>query len=137
MKQKEIEVYLRVAHTFASLSYCKRLQVGAVLVKDRQIISHGYNGTPPGWENVCEDENGKTHPYVIHAEINAIIKVARSNVTTEGSSLFITHAPCINCANIIAAAGIKEVYYEQDYRCSGGIELLKRHKIHIVKVNLD
>lgn len=129
--------YMRMALIWAENSYCKRRQVGAILVKDKMIISDGYNGTPSGFENVCEDENNVTKPYVLHAEANAITKVARSNNSSEGATLYVTSSPCIECAKLIIQAGIKRVVYADSYRLSDGIELLERANIDIVSVDLN
>ena len=118
--------YLEMAAIWAKNSYCKRRQVGALLVKDKMIISDGFNGTPAGFENQCEDENDVTKPYVLHAEANAITKVAKSGNSSEGATLYITTAPCIECAKLIIQSGIKRVVYAEEYRKSEGIELLKR-----------
>lgn len=126
--------YLEMAQIWAQNSYCKRRQVGALLVKDKMIISDGYNGTPSGFENVCEDENNKTKPYVLHAEANAITKVAKSNNSSDGSTLYVTSAPCMECAKLIIQAGIKRVVYSDDYRAFEGVELLERAGIEIVKI---
>ena len=126
--------YMRMAFIRSENSYCKRRQVGAILVKDKMIISDGYNGTPSGFENVCEDENNVTKPYVLHAEANAITKVARSNNSSEGATLYVTSSPCIECAKLIIQAGIKKVVYADSYRLSDGIELLKRANIELVSV---
>ncbi|NMB49805.1 MAG: dCMP deaminase family protein [Bacteroidales bacterium] len=129
--------YIRMAFIWAENSYCKRRQVGAILVKDKMIISDGYNGTPAGFENVCEDENNITKPYVLHAEANAITKVARSNNSSEGATLYVTSAPCIECAKLIIQAGIKRVVYADSYRVSDGIDLLKRANIEVVAIDID
>jgi dCMP deaminase len=126
-----------MAFIWAENSYCKRRQVGAILVKDKMIISDGYNGTPAGFENVCEDENNITKPYVLHAEANAITKVARSNNSSEGATLYVTSAPCIECAKLIIQAGIKRVVYADSYRLSDGIDLLKRANIEVVAIDID
>ena len=133
MKQKFIEAYMDVAERFAQLSSAKRLNVGAIVVKDDRIISIGYNGMPSGWDNVCEHE-GKTKPEVLHAESNAIAKLARSSESGEGAAIFITHAPCIDCAKLIYQSGIATVYYKNDYRSTQGIEFLKKSNIWVVKV---
>ena len=122
-----------MAGVWAKNSYCKRRQVGALLVKDRMIISDGYNGTPSGFENICEDENGITKPYVLHAEANAITKVAKSNNSSEGATLYVTDAPCMECAKLIIQAGIRRVVYNKDYRNTEGLELLERAGIEICK----
>lgn len=129
--------YMRMAFIWAENSYCKRRQVGALLVKDKMIISDGYNGTPSGFENICEDENNVTKPYVLHAEANAITKVARSNNSSEGATLYVTSSPCIECAKLIIQSGIKRVVYADSYRLSDGIELLKRADIELVSVDLQ
>ena len=125
--------YLEMASVWAKNSYCTRRQVGAILVKDRMIISDGYNGTPSGFENVCEDENGVTKPYVLHAEANAITKVAKSNNSSEGSTLYITDSPCMECAKLIIQSGIARVVYARDYRITDGIDLLRRAGVEVVK----
>jgi dCMP deaminase len=128
--------YLAMAAIWAQNSYCKRRQVGALLVKDKMIISDGYNGTPSGFENECEDENNITKPYVLHAEANAITKVARSNNSSEGATLYVTSSPCIECAKLIIQAGIVRVVYSDDYRVDDGIRLLKRAGIEVVRAEL-
>ncbi len=129
--------YMRMAFIWAENSYCRRRKVGALLVKEKMIISDGYNGTPSGFENVCEDESGVTKPYVLHAEANAITKVSRSNNSSEGATLYVTSSPCIECAKLIIQAGIKRVVYADSYRLSDGIELLQRAGIELVAVELD
>jgi dCMP deaminase len=126
------ERYLRMARIWAENSYCKRRQVGALVVKDKMIISDGYNGTPSGFENVCEDANGITKPYVLHAEANAITKLARSGNNSDGSTLYVTASPCIECAKLIIQAGIRRVVYGEKYRLTDGIDLLKRAGIEVV-----
>ena len=126
--------YLEMAQIWSQNSYCRRRQVGALIVKDKMIISDGYNGTPSGFENICEDENNKTKPYVLHAEANAITKVAKSNNSSEGSTLYVTSAPCMECSKLIIQAGIKRVVYSDDYRAFEGVELLERAGIEIVKI---
>lgn len=126
--------YLEMAHVWAKNSYCIRRQVGALIVKNKMIISDGYNGTPSGFENICEDESGKTRPYVLHAEANAITKVAKSNNSSEGATLYVTSAPCMECSKLIIQAGIKRVVYSDDYRATEGIELLSRAGIEILKL---
>ena len=123
--------YLEMAAVWAKNSYCKRRQVGALLVKNKMIISDGFNGTPAGFENQCEDENDVTKPYVLHAEANAITKVAKSGNSSEGATLYITTAPCIECAKLIIQSGIERVVYSEEYRKSEGIELLKRANIKV------
>ena len=118
--------YMRMATIWAENSYCERRKVGALIVKDRMIISDGYNGTPAGFENICEDANNVTKPYVLHAEANAITKIARSNNNSEGATLYVTASPCIECAKLIIQAGIKRVVYGEKYRLTDGIDLLER-----------
>ena len=118
--------YLRMTQIWAENSYCRRRQVGALLVKDKMIISDGYNGTPSGFENVCEEDADHTKPYVLHAEANAITKLARSHNNSEGSTLYVTASPCLECAKLIIQAGIKRVIYGENYRLDDGIQLLKR-----------
>ena len=129
------EKYIRMAEIWAENSYCKRRKVGALLVKDRMIISDGYNGTPSGFENVCEDENGVTKPYVLHAEANAISKVAKSGNSSEGATLYVTASPCIECSKLIIQAGIRRVVYKDEYRLTDGVDLLRRAGIEIEKVD--
>lgn len=126
--------YMRMAFIWSENSYCKRRKVGALLVKDKMIISDGYNGTPSGFENICEDENNVTKPYVLHAEANAITKIARSSNSSDGATLYVTSSPCIECAKLIIQAGIKRVVYSDAYRLSDGVELLSRAKIELVLV---
>ena len=121
--------YIQMAKIWAENSYCQRRKVGALLVKEKMIISDGYNGTPSGFENICEDENNITKPYVLHAEANAITKVARSHNSSEGATLYVTSSPCIECAKLIIQSGIKRVVYSEKYRLEDGIDLLKRAKI--------
>ena len=124
--------YLEMARIWAKNSYCTRRQVGALVVKNNMIISDGYNGTPSGFENVCEDDNGVTKPYVLHAEANAITKLARSNNNSDGATIYITASPCIECAKLIIQSGIKRVVYGEKYRLMDGIELLERAGIEVV-----
>lgn len=133
-QQKIDERYLQMAMIWASNSYCKRKQVGALLVKDKMIISDGYNGTPSGFENKCEDENNITKPYVLHAEANAITKVAKSNNSSEGSTLYITTSPCIECAKLIIQAGIARVVFSEKYRITEGLDLLERAGVELVHI---
>lgn len=126
-----------MAVIWAENSYCKRRQVGALIVKDKMIISDGYNGTPVGFENVCEDEDGTTKPYVLHAEANAITKIARSGNSSEGATMYVTASPCIECAKLIIQAGIKRVVYAEKYRLEDGLDLLRRAGIELVYVNLN
>lgn len=124
--------YLRMAHIWSENSYCKRRKVGALVVKDKTIISDGYNGTPSGFENVCEDENNVTKPYVLHAEANAITKLARSTNSGEGATLYVTASPCIECAKLIIQAGIRRVVYGEKYRLDDGLRLLQRAGVETV-----
>ena len=128
---KRDHLYMRMARAWAENSYCTRRQVGALLVKDQMIISDGYNGTPSGFENKCEDENNVSKPYVLHAEANAITKVARSNNSSEGATMYVTASPCMECAKLIIQAGIKRVVYGEEYRIMDGIELLQRAGIEV------
>ena len=131
-KQKLLdERYLRMARIWSENSYCKRRQVGALIVKDKSIISDGYNGTPSGFENLCEDENDRTKPYVLHAEANAITKVAKSGNSSDGATLYVTASPCIECAKLIIQAGIVRVVYSELYRCCDGIELLEKAGVKV------
>ncbi|MDE6467796.1 MAG: dCMP deaminase family protein [Muribaculaceae bacterium] len=127
--------YLRMALIWAENSYCQRRKVGCLLVKDKMIISDGFNGTPAGFENVCEDESGVTKPYVLHAEANAITKVARSNNSSEGSTLYITASPCLECSKLIIQAGIKRVVFNDLYRLADGIKLLERAGVECVHIS--
>ena len=127
--------YIRMAKIWATNSYCKRRQVGALLVKDRMIISDGYNGTPSGFENICEDENGVTKPYVLHAEANAITKVAKSGNSSAGATLYVTASPCMECSKLIIQSGIKRVVYRDEYRLTDGIDLLRQAGIEVEKVD--
>ncbi len=129
--------YLRMARIWAENSYCQRRKVGALVVKDKMIISDGYNGTPSGFENVCEDENNVTKPYVLHAEANAITKLARSGNNSDGATLYVTASPCIECAKLIIQAGIRRVVYGEKYRLADGINLLKRAGIETIYLNPD
>jgi dCMP deaminase len=137
-KQKALDKrYLRMASVWAENSYCIRRQVGALIVKDKMIISDGYNGTPCGFENVCEDENGQTKPYVMHAEANAITKIACSNNNSRYATLYVTASPCIECAKLIIQAGIIRVVYSEKYRIMDGIELLEKAKIDVVYIGKE
>ena len=130
--------YLRMARIWAENSYCVRRQVGALIVKDKMIISDGYNGTPSGFENVCEDDiTGRTKPYVLHAEANAITKVAKSANNCDGATLYITASPCLECSKLIIQAGIRRVVYLDEYHTDDGIELLRRVGIETVKIELQ
>ena len=136
MKEKFVKAYMDVARRFAELSSARRLHVGAIVVKDDRIISIGYNGMPAGWDNNCEYEVGdelKTRPEVLHAETNAIAKLARSNESGLGAVIFITHAPCLDCAKLIYQAGIKTVYYRETYRESSGLEFLEKSGVNVHK----
>jgi dCMP deaminase len=134
MKQKFIDAHMEVAEVYSKLSSAKRLQVGCVIVKDNTIIGIGYNGMPSGWTNECEDENFITKPEVIHAESNAILKIARSTNSTQDADLFVTHAPCIHCAKLIHQSGIKSVFYRETYRDELGIDFLNKCNIEVTKV---
>lgn len=134
-QQKLDQRYIQMARIWAGNSYCVRRRVGALIVKDKMIISDGYNGTPSGFENVCEDLDGHTKPYVLHAEANAITKVAKSNNSSDGATLYVTSSPCLECAKLIIQAGIRRVVYCDDYHCDDGIELLKRVDIETVKID--
>jgi dCMP deaminase len=125
-----------MADIWAQNSYCKRRQVGALIVKDKMIISDGYNGTPSGFENVCEEDNNKTKPYVLHAEANAITKVAKSGNSSDGATLYVTSSPCMECSKLIIQAGIKRVVFTESYRLEDGINLLKRANIEIRQVDI-
>lgn len=133
IKQNQLDLrYLRMARIWAENSYCKRRQVGALIVKDKMIISDGYNGTPSGFDNVCEDADGHTFPYVLHAEANAITKVACSNNSSKGATLYVTAAPCIECAKLIIQAGITRVVFSELYRLADGLELLKQANVECI-----
>lgn len=137
-KQFKLDLrYLRMARIWSENSYCKRRQVGCLVVKDKMIISDGYNGTPSGFENICEDENNVTHPYVLHAEANAITKLARSSNNSDGATLYATDAPCIECSKLIIQAGIKRVVYAKEYRLTDGLDLLAKAKIEVIHINPD
>lgn len=137
-KQEQLDCrYLRMARIWAENSYCKRRQVGALLVKDGAIISDGFNGTPSGFENVCEDDNNVSKPYVLHAEANAITKIARSSQNSDGATLYVTASPCIDCAKLIIQCGIKRVVYGENYRLDDGIRLLQRAGIESIYINVE
>ena len=137
-KQRLLDLrYLRMAAIWAENSYCQRRKVGALVVKEKMIISDGYNGTPSGFENVCEDAHGVTHPYVLHAEANAITKLARSGNNSDQATLYVTASPCIECAKLIIQAGIKRVVYSEKYRLEDGIELLKRAGIEVIYMSIE
>ena len=129
--------YMRMARIWAENSYCERRKVGALLVKNKMIISDGYNGTPSGFENKCEDENNVSKPYVLHAEANAITKVAKSNNSSDGATLYVTSSPCLECSKLIIQAGIKRVIFYDNYHHDDGIILLKNANIEVVQVNLE
>ena len=129
--------YMQMALIWAENSYCKRRLVGAILVKDKMIISDGYNGTPCGFENICEDESFKTKPYVLHAEANAITKIARSHNSSEGATLYVTTSPCIECAKLIIQSGIVRVVYANEYHVTDGVDLLVRAGVEVLKIDLD
>jgi len=133
--EKFDERYLEMAGIWAKNSYCKRRQVGALIVKDKMIISDGYNGTPSGFENICEDGNGVTKPYVLHAEANAITKVAKSGNSSEGATLYVTASPCLECSKLIIQSGIKRVVYKDEYRLTDGVDLLRRAGIEVEKID--
>jgi dCMP deaminase len=136
-KQHKLDLrYLRMARIWSENSYCVRRKVGALVVKDKMIISDGYNGTPSGFENVCE-ENNVTKPYVLHAEANAITKLARSNNNSDGSTLYVTASPCLECAKLIIQAGIRRVVYGEEYRLSEGLDLLRRANIEVKYINIE
>ena len=137
-KQQKLDLrYLKMAQVWAENSYCQRRQVGALVVKDKMIISDGYNGTPSGFENVCEDDNNVTKPYVLHAEANAITKLARSSNNSDGATIYITASPCIECAKLIIQAGIRRVVYGEQYRLTDGIDLLRRAGIEVVFLDIN
>ena len=137
-KQLELDRrYLRMASIWAENSYCKRRQAGALIVKDKMIISDGYNGTPSGFENNCEDETNATFPYVMHAEANAITKVAKSSNSSSGSTIYVTSAPCIECAKLIIQAGIKRVVYSEKYRVEEGCNLLRKAGIELDYIDIN
>ena len=138
LDQKQLTLdkrYIRMASIWAENSYCTRRKVGALIVKDKMIISDGSNGTPSGFENVCEDDNGLTKPYVLHAEANAITKIARSNNSSDGATMYVPTSPCIECAKLIIQAGIKRVIYSEKYRLEDGLDLLRRANIEVVYIN--
>ncbi len=133
-KQRQLDLrYLRMARIWSENSYCKRLQVGAIVVKNQMIISDGFNGTPSGFDNVCE-ENGVTKPYVLHAEANAITKLARSHNSSDGATLYVTASPCLECSKLIIQSGIRRVIYSDQYRLMDGIDLLRRAGIEVVQM---
>ena len=129
------KAYLRLAESWAKLSHCNRKQVGAIIVKDEIIISDGFNGTPAGFDNCCEDENGLTHWYVLHAEANAILKVAKSTNNCKGATLYLTHSPCRDCSKLVLQSGIKRVVYKEAYKDPAGIDFLKNAGLEMVHIN--
>ncbi|MDX1461422.1 MAG: dCMP deaminase family protein [Marinirhabdus sp.] len=134
-KQRQYDVaYLRMAEEWSKLSYCKRRQVGALIVKDKMIISDGYNGTPSGFENICEDEEGYTKWYVLHAEANAILKVASSTQSCEGATLYITMSPCQQCSKLVHQAGIKRLVYHHEYKDNSGVKFLEKAGVNITHI---
>ena len=138
MKQNALDKrYIRMASIWAENSYCDRRRVGALIVKDKMIISDGYNGTPSGFENNCEDEDGRTFPYVLHAEANAITKVAKSNNSSEGATMYVTASPCIECDKLIIQSGIKRVVYSEAYRLEDGLNLLRKAGIEVCFLDLN
>ena len=140
MNEKQLELdkrYLRMARIWAENSYCTRRKVGALIVKDKMIISDGYNGTPSGFENVCELDNGTTKTYVLHAEANAITKIAKSGNNSDGATLYVTASPCLECSKLIIQSGIRRVVYSEAYRLTDGIDLLKRAGVEVVFIELE
>ena len=138
MKYNKFDIaYLKMAMEWAKLSYCQRRQVGALIVKDRMIISDGYNGTPSGFENCCEDKDGKTLWYVLHAEANAILKLASSTQSGKDATLYVTLSPCKECSKLVLQSGIRKVVYVDDYSDNDGIEFLKNHAIEILKIPIE
>lgn len=136
-KQHQLDIrYLRMAKIWAENSYCTRRQVGAIIVKDLMIISDGFNGTPAGFENICEDEEGITKSYVLHAEANAITKVAKSNNSSEGATLYVTTSPCIECSKLIIQSGIKRVVFDEKYKTTEGLDVLKRAGVEMENIKL-
>jgi len=136
-KQQNLDKrYLRMAHIWAENSYCERRKVGAIIVKDKMIISDGYNGTPSGFENDCEENNNTTKPYVLHAEANAITKVAKSNNSSDGATLYVTTSPCMECSKLIIQAGIKRVVFDEKYRIVDGLEVLERAGVELINLEL-
>ena len=134
MKDKFKQAYMKTARVFAELSQAQRLHVGAIVVKDDRIISIGYNGMPAGWDNVCETENNTTRPEVLHAESNAIAKLARSSESGDGAFIFVTHSPCMECAKLIYQSGIRKVFYGENYRDDTGLKFLSRSGIEVEQI---
>ena len=140
MEGKQLELdrrYLRMARIWAENSYCTRRKVGALIVKDKMIISDGYNGTPSGFENVCELDDGTTKPYVLHAEANAITKIAKSGNNSDGATLYVSASPCLECSKLIIQSGIRRVVYSENYRLTDGVDLLRRAGVEVVLVELE
>ena len=136
MRSKWKKAFIKCAKVFSECSSAERLTVGCIIVKDHKIISVGYNGTPDGWNNKCEDENNTTYPYVLHAESNCLTKLARTTGNSERASMFITHSPCYECAKLIYQSGIKKVYFEEVYRNTDGIDFLKKCGVRVAKLSL-
>lgn len=137
-KQRVLDIrYLRMARIWSENSYCRRRQVGALIVKNQMIISDGYNGTPSGFDNICEDPEGSTFPYVLHAEANAITKVARSNNSSDGATLYVTASPCMECAKLIIQSGIRRVVFSEMYRITDGLDLLSNAGVETVFLPFD
>ena len=135
MDKKQLDLdhrYIKMAHIWSENSYCTRRQVGALIVKDKMIISDGYNGTPTGFPNVCEDDTNVSLPYVLHAEANAITKIARSGNNSDGATLYVTDSPCIECAKLIIQSGIRRVVYDREYRLTDGVNLLRQAGIEVL-----
>ena len=137
MKERFAKAHMRAAYSYAQLSYCNRRQVGCAIVKDDRIISIGFNGTPPGWENECEDKDGNTKPEVFHAEANAIAKLAKSVESGQGATMFVTTVPCFDCSKLIAQTGIKEVYFSEEYRKMDGFEFLEKCDIEVKFLKIE
>jgi dCMP deaminase len=136
MRSKWKKAFIKCAKVFSECSSAERLKVGCIIVKDHKIISVGYNGTPDGWNNKCEDENNTTYPYVLHAESNCLTKLARTTGNSERASMFITHSPCYECAKLIYQSGIKKVYFEEVYRNTDGIDFLNKCRVRVAKLSL-
>lgn len=137
-KQRKYDIaYLKMAQLWATLSHCERKKVGAIIVKDQMIISDGYNGTPAGFDNCCENPQGETHWYVLHAEANAILKVAKSTNNAKGATLYLTLSPCKDCSKLILQAGIKRLVYSKEYKDSSGLDFLKEANIEMVQIDID
>ncbi len=135
MKPEIKEAYMKTAELFSQVSNCKRMKVGAIVVKNGSILAHGWNGTPSGFHtNCCEQEDGSTNPFVLHAEQNALVKMAKSSESIDGSELFCTHSPCPDCSKMIAQAGVKKVYYRNEYRITDGIDVLQQLGVEVEKM---